>query len=105
MVHKSHTHLSERISAHIRQIDPKAEIILFGSRARGVAGKYSDWDLLILTQAPLTLEHKQNIRKALYELELESAEVISAIIRQKKEWERLARTALYQNIKEEGVKL
>ena len=39
--------LSEMVEAIVREVDPE-EIILFGSRARGTAGVYSDFDLLII---------------------------------------------------------
>ena len=35
------------MAAHIRLLIPAAEVRLFGSRARGQAGPYSDIDLLI----------------------------------------------------------
>ena len=50
------THIATRIRTEIKRIDPKAKVVLFGSRARGDAKKDSDWDLLILI-------HNQNIRE------------------------------------------
>ncbi|WP_272481591.1 nucleotidyltransferase domain-containing protein [Rhodothermus marinus] len=34
------------------------QILLFGSRARGTAGPYSDWDVLIVTLEALTVPQK-----------------------------------------------
>ena len=42
------------------------EVILFGSRARGRAKSYSDYDLLILLRNPYDWEKKQQIREVLY---------------------------------------
>ena len=33
----------------IRQVVPDADVILYGSRARGDATEYSDYDILVLT--------------------------------------------------------
>ncbi|MBK7338020.1 MAG: nucleotidyltransferase domain-containing protein [Saprospirales bacterium] len=41
----------QRIKESIRQVDPQAELILFGSRARNEERSDSDWDLLILFPA------------------------------------------------------
>jgi len=40
--------LLNKIQKKIRSIVPNADIVLYGSRVRGEAGKYSDWDILIL---------------------------------------------------------
>ena len=47
---KKHTkQISLLIKQAVGSIDPKAQIILYGSRARGTEKKESDWDILILT--------------------------------------------------------
>ena len=40
--------LLERVKQTIHEIEPDADIILYGSRARGDAHPESDWDFLIL---------------------------------------------------------
>ncbi len=40
--------LLERVKTAIQDVVPDAEIILYGSRARGTAHPDSDWDFLIL---------------------------------------------------------
>ncbi len=42
------------------------EVILFGSRARGRAKSWSDYDLLILLRNPYDWDKKQQIREVLY---------------------------------------
>lgn len=44
---------------------PVKRIILFGSRARGEDTKYSDYDLLIITEKTLTFGEKRGISKKL----------------------------------------
>ena len=90
------------VKQEVIKIDPNAEVILLGSRARGDARKDSDWDVLVLLDRPLSPSLKALILDNLYELELQSNAVISAIIHSKSEWENLAITPIYQHIKNEG---
>jgi len=79
-------YLLERIQKIVASIDAGAQVILYGSRARGSAGTASDWDFLILTDHNLKRESILEIRDRLYDLELETDTVLSSIIRTKKEW-------------------
>lgn len=95
-----------RIKKNIKEIDSQAEIILFGSRARGDARKDSDWDLLILTDYPVSFQDEQRFRHHLFDLELELGEAFSTFVYSKSEWEmKHAVTPLYQNVVKEGVRL
>ncbi|MBS1250425.1 MAG: hypothetical protein MAG431_02019 [Chloroflexi bacterium] len=40
--------LLKQVKMTVRDLSPAAEIILYGSRARGTAKADSDWDFLIL---------------------------------------------------------
>lgn len=86
---------------------PDAEIYLYGSRARGDAKALSDWDLLILLNSksiPFLLETK--IMDEIYEIELETGEIISPLIYSKEEWNsKYRQTPLYENIKNESIRL
>lgn len=75
-----------QIQQNIRSIIPNAEIILYGSRARGDAKDDSDWDLLILVDQPVDANLTTKLRDRLYELELETDQILSSIIRSKQEW-------------------
>ena len=90
------------VKQEVIKIDPKAEVILFGSRARGDYRKDSDWDFLILLNQPLTKDLKEFILDKLYDLELQTDSVISTIIHTKIEWEERSVTPIYQVIKKEG---
>lgn len=92
----------ELVKQEVIKIDPKAEVILFGSRARGDYRPDSDWDFLLLLEQPLTPDLKGFILDQLYELELQTDSVISTIIHTKTEWKRRAVTPIYQIIKKEG---
>lgn len=89
----------------ILQIDPDAEVMLFGSHARGDARPDSDWDFLILTALPLDRAIKNRFRDATFEIELELGIVISLVISTKMEKAQYATMPLYQNIDREGIVL
>jgi predicted nucleotidyltransferase len=46
------SNIARMISSRIKMKDPNAEVILFGSHARGQATEESDWDILILIDRP-----------------------------------------------------
>jgi len=78
--------LLEQIRQAIREVEPVAEIILYGSRSRGDAVRESDWDFLILVNGPLSDARTDRIRHRLYEVEWESGEIISSIVRNREQW-------------------
>jgi len=97
----------ERISKSIHKKDHTAEAFLFGSRARGDNRKDSDWDILILIDNnKVTNEIEDNFRDDLYNIELESGQIISTFIYSKDYWKNtLIYSPLYKNINREGVRL
>jgi uncharacterized protein len=103
--------LSKEISQQIKQTvlksEPGAEIILFGSYARGDNRKDSDIDLLILLQRQkVTDKDKTKIIHQLYDIELASGYPISSVILSKNDWlTRHAFTSFYYNVKEDGIVL
>jgi predicted nucleotidyltransferase len=76
-----------RVEKAIRSLVPDAEIILYGSHARGDAGPLSDWDFLILVRQPVDPKLTIEIRNKLYDVELETDTVLSCIVRTRKEWD------------------
>ena len=99
--------LIQRIKEVIREIDPKAEALLYGSRSRGQADQESDWDLLILLSVPVTEQLKRRIRHSLYEIEWETSEVISCIIHSRAQWDSapLRETPFRQRVSREAIRL
>jgi len=93
------------LKAEIQKIEPTAQLILYGSRARGDAKPDSDWDLLLLTEKPkLSFEERMKIRNPITLMELELAEVLSLQIFNEKEWHSKFRiTPYYENIQREGI--
>jgi predicted nucleotidyltransferase len=86
-------------------IVPNSDIILYGSRVRGEAKKYSDWDFLILVDHPVDKKTKDEIKNCLYDIELEYNEILSSIIRTKQEWNSSKYSAMpfKKNIEKEGI--
>lgn len=100
---KKVTHL---IRQAINQVDDKAEVILYGSRARGEEREDSDWDILILTDYPLDLSRTRDFRHPLYDLALELDEHFSVFVHSKNEWNTRQRiTPFYESVKQEGIAL
>ena len=99
--------LLKKIKETILEIEPNAEILLYGSRARGDAVEHSDWDFLILLEGDVNGERIDKIRHRLYELEWEFEEVISSIIRNRQEWNSplFKSMPIHQEIDLEGIRL
>ena len=98
--------IATRIRTEIKRVDPKAKVVLFGSRARGDAKKDSDWDLLILIDSQNIREKEDLFRDKIFDLELETGEIISMFVYNNKDWtSRHKITPLYKSIKKEGVVL
>lgn len=100
--------LLDRVTATVRGIAPGAEIILYGSRARGDHHEESDWDFLVLVdddRDPPVL--KPDIRNALFQLELEVGEPLIAITHSKEYWARplIRATPFHRNVTAEGIHL
>lgn len=99
-------HISTLIKQAIGRIDSNAQIILYGSRARGTERIDSDWDILILTDYPVDIIKERVFRNTLYDLELETGEPFSVFVYSKIEWETKQKiTPFYVNVTNEGVKL
>lgn len=99
--------LLARIKEAVARIDPDAEVILYGSRARGKGGPASDWDILVLSDQEPLRDSRKAIRAQLYEIEWASGEVVSAVIKSRAEWNmpELRYSPYHRNVEREGVRL
>ncbi len=84
----------------VHEIEPGAQIVLSGSQSRRDSGPESDWDFLILVDGIIDDERIDRIRHRLYEVEWDTGEVISSIVRNSKEWNSYpsSSTPFYENI-------
>jgi uncharacterized protein len=96
-----------KIKKTIHANDQMAEAFLFGSRARGNARTDSDWDILILVDSEsVTNEIEDKFRDGLYDIELESGQIISTFIYPKKYWANsMNYSPLFRNVNKEGILL
>jgi len=99
--------LVKQIRYAVHELEPGAEIILYGSRSRGDDISESDWDFLILVDGPIDDERTNRIRHRLYEIEWETGEVISSIVRNREEWNSDLYQAMpfRQRVQREGTRL
>ncbi len=96
--------LAHKVKDSLLSIDKDAEVILFGSRARGDARADSDWDFLFLTSLPVTNSLRHTVVEKMLDVELEENLVLQVIPRNKTDWEtRYPGTPFYLNIKDEGI--
>ena len=94
-----------KVKDAVRTIEPDAEIYLYGPRSRQDARSDSDWDFLILVEGMVDTVRTDRIRHVLYEIEWETGEVLSSIVRCREDWH----SSKYQfiplriNIEREGL--
>ena len=98
-------YISQLIRHSVSLIDPNAEVILYGSRARGDERTDSDWDILILTDYSVNLQTERIFRDKLYDLELETGEPFSVFAYSKDDWQTKQRITPFYQIVQEGIVL
>ena len=78
--------LLERVKQTVRGVEPDADVILYGSRSRGNSQPESDWDFVVLVDGHVDDRRTDGVRHALYEVEWDTGEVISSIVRSREDW-------------------
>jgi len=92
----------------LRRVAPTAEVILYGSEARGNARNDSDIDLLILVdKEKITYQDIEHITYPLYEFGTDTNYqiFISPQVYTRNEWYNRPRTPFFINVMNEGIKL
>ncbi len=99
--------IAQGVKRIIREFDPEAEVILYGSRARGDAQPYWDWDFPVLLSHPIDSESERRLRREIYEIEWDHGEVICAILRTKEAWRTSVLRVLpfHESVEQEGLSL
>ncbi len=95
------------VKAAVLRHEPNAEVILYGSAARGEHGPESDYDVLVLVDRRLSVEEEDEIDAAVYEVELARGAVLSVMFYATGEWGSalVLATPYRRNIEREGVAL
>lgn len=104
MVDDKRTQIISLIRDTIRASEPTAQIILYGSRARGDAREDSDWDVLAIVDKPrLSLKDRSNLQYPLWDKGLEIGEEINVFPYTRKQWEQGPLTFFKHNVMTEGI--
>jgi len=91
----------------IKEIDSTAELILYGSRARGDHQKDSDYDFLVLLDGTVTAHREELFRNALYDIELQTGKALTIFALNKSDWNSPLYRAMpfHQNVLRDGIPL
>lgn len=95
----------QKIKFTVLSQEGNAELILFGSRARGDHKHDSDWDILVLTEREIDFSTQKEIRHKVFDLELEYAQAVTAMFIDRKLWNKLSITGFYENVINDGIVL
>jgi predicted nucleotidyltransferase len=97
--------LLDRCRQAVRRAVPDADVILYGSRARGDAHEGSDYDILVLVDQPISIALKDQILSSIYPLELETEAMLTLVTYNRRQWESFPyrEMPLYKNIERDGV--
>ena len=97
----------DRIREAIHDVEPSARVILYGSRARGDSQPDSDWDILVLLDGPVEPHRTVAIRHRIFQLELETDIVVSAMVLSHEAWDSPLSRAMpfHANVVRDGVEL
>lgn len=101
----------ENVLSDIKQLASEVvpsggEAWLYGSRARGTAHAYSDWDiLLILNKEKLTQSDYDTVSYPFVLLGCELGEEINPIMYTEQEWQSYRATPFYENVLHDAVNL
>ena len=91
--------------AAILGVEPRAEVILFGSRARGEAHAESDFDLLAVTPEQVRQKDKGMYYYPIMESEMEHQELLCMHFISRERWGGRSNHPFLRVIAREGVRL
>lgn len=94
------------IRSTVRAVEPDAESILYGSRARGDALPESDWDtIVILNKPPMPHQERYEIAYELWVKGQDVGEEINTLVYTKDLWNDALPSLFKYNVREEGNKI
>lgn len=97
--------IPQQVKQAVLALDPEAEVVLFGSQARGDSHEESDWDFLVLLSRKASRAIKQAIRDRLWEIEVVEETLINSLVISKDEWQTKEGWPIHDNVEKEGIKI
>lgn len=97
----------QRIKQNVHEVEPEAEVWLYGSRARRDARADSDWDVLVLSsKASLTFREEEAFMDHICDLMVETGQAIQLFAYGKQDWhEHHSITPFYRNVQSDAILL
>lgn len=100
----NHDAVLNLIRATVRASEPDAQIILYGSRARGDAREDSDWDIIVLLNKPaMTHSARNEIACDVWEKGLDIGKEINAFVYTVDQWNSAPPSMFKYNVMNEGI--
>lgn len=91
--------IARKVKRRLSEITNVKKLVVYGSRARGKATKYSDLDLYIELNASVNPALRRRIREIAWEVSLDSGIVISTLVAS----DRLRGQPILKAIQAEGI--
>lgn len=97
--------LLRRCKNAVTEVAGEADLVLYGSRARGDAKEHSDYDILVIIDGPVDMPLKEKILANVYPLLLETGRMLTLIIYNKQQWDSPLYRAMpfHKNVDREGL--
>jgi len=91
----------------VHQRRPSATILLYGSVSRGTQTPESDYDLLVLTEQRLSNIEEGELKREIYDLELEREVILSTIFYSWEQWDSpISRgSPFYDEVQKDAIRL
>lgn len=106
MKQQDNNQVLDLIRTTVRDTNPTAQIILYGSRARGDAREDSDWDVIVLVDKPeLSFRERGDLAYAVWDKGQDVGSEINVFAYTKKQWESAPPTLFKHHVLEEGILL
>lgn len=95
------------IKRNVREVDPAAEVWLYGSRVRGSAGKDSDWDVLVLSaKKKVSFADEEKFMDHICDVIVSTGQFVHLFVYGKEDWyTNHSMTPFYQSVTSEAVLL
>jgi predicted nucleotidyltransferase len=94
-----------RAKEAITAVLPTAEILLYGSTARGTRSQDSDYDILVILRQALTPEQRNAVYLAMLKVELETEAPLSTHFVTREKWEKHQYVPFFLEIRKDAVQL